>query len=104
MRFRYNSTTHVGYVFRLCHNGFITLNGRKTILFGGVSPAVRQGYNQSNIIAVVASGNQLHLYVNKQPIITVTDDTFSQGAFSLDVEDKTQPTDVTFNNAKIWQL
>jgi hypothetical protein len=52
--------------------------------FGGVSPAAHQGYNQSNILAVVANGDQFRLYVNKQPIITVTDTTFSQGLFALE--------------------
>jgi eukaryotic-like serine/threonine-protein kinase len=103
-RFRYNTTKYAGYTFRLCHDGFITLTGGGTTLFGEVSPAVHQGYNQRNTIAVLASGYQIHLYVNKQPIITITDNRFSQGAFALDVQDKTQPTAIAFNNAKIWQL
>lgn len=103
-RFRYNTTKYAGYVFRLCHDGFITLTGGSTTLFGEVSPAVHQGYNQRNTIAVLVSGYLIHLYVNKQPIITITDNSYSQGSFALDVQDKTQPTAIAFNNAKIWQL
>lgn len=103
-RFRYNPTKYAGYTFRLCHDGSITLAGGGTTLFGEISPAVRQGYNQRNTIAVLASGYQIRLYVNKQPIITITDNKFSQGTFALDVQDNTQPTAIAFNNAKIWQL
>ncbi|SRR5579884_2159059 len=104
VRFRYNAAKYVGYTFRLCHDGFIALTGGYMTLFGEVSPAVHQGYSQHNTIAVLASGDQIHLYVNKQPIITITDNKYSQGAFALDVQDNTQPTTIAFNNAKIWQL
>jgi serine/threonine protein kinase len=104
IRFRYNPTTHLGYTFRFCHDGNVSLVEQHSILYGSVSSPVRQGYNQSNIIATVARGNQIRLYINKQPIITMTDGAFSRGVFALDVQDNTQPSDVAFNNAKIWQL
>jgi len=102
--FRYNPSTHFGYTFRFCHDGNVSLVGQHGILYGAVSSAVRVGYNQSNIVAAVASGNQIRLYINKQYIITVIDDAFSQGRFALDVRANTQPTEIAFNNAKIWQL
>ncbi len=58
IRFRYNPTTHLGYTFRFCHDGNVSLVGQHGILYGSVSSAVQQGYNQSNIVATVARGNR----------------------------------------------
>jgi hypothetical protein len=104
IRFRYNPDTHLGYVFHFCHNGKISLVGQNGNLYGSVSSAVRQGYGQSNIIAAVANGNQIRLYINRQLIVAVTDGAFSQGKFCLDARANTSPTNIAYNNAKIWQL
>jgi serine/threonine protein kinase len=109
LRFRYNRNTNAGYIFRICHDGNIILsctrlNVPTVILFGAVSPAVHSNYHEKNILAVMAKGRELRLYVNKQPIVTISDNTISRGAFSLDVQATTRSTTIAFNNAKIWQL
>jgi hypothetical protein len=109
LRFRYNRNTNAGYIFRICHDRNIILsctrpNVPTAILFDAVSPAVHSNYHEKNILAVMAKGRELRLYVNKQPIVTISDNTISRGAFSLDVQAATQSTTMAFNNAKIWQL
>jgi hypothetical protein len=56
---------------------------------------------------VVAKGNSFTLYVNHQPIDTITDSTYSHGHIGLIaiVYGKGgQPTEVEFSNVKVWTL
>jgi eukaryotic-like serine/threonine-protein kinase len=70
----------------------------------GVDPAIHKGLNQPNLLAVVAVGNTIHLYVNKHEVDTVTDNTFQSGQIGLTAEESTNPTDVMFSNAMVWKL
>lgn len=109
MTFRYNSQDHSGYRFVVCANGIVRLlaypDGAhyKRLLDEPVS-AVRTGYNQTNTLAVVANGNTLDLYVNKQKIGTYIDDTLADGMFALFAAASGNSTEVTFRNANIWRL
>ena len=68
----------------------------------GSSPAIKQGLNQTNLIAVVAQGTNIALYVNHQLLGNVTDSTYSRGPVGLFAVVYTQPTEVAFSNAKVW--
>ncbi len=70
----------------------------------GPSPAIKTGYNQSNLIAVVAQGNSFDLYVNQQHIAHASDNTFSIGQIGVVASDTSKPTEVAFSNAKVWTL
>ncbi len=74
------------------------------VLKGGTSLAIKTGLNQSNIIAVVASGSDLDLYVNHQHIAYVSNSTFSQGQLGVCAEDAGNPTKVVYENAAVWTL
>jgi hypothetical protein len=109
LRFRYTRNTNAGYIFRICHDGNVILSCTRSnvpavTLFGAASPAVHSNYHEKNLLAVMAKGQEIRLYVNKQPIVTIIDNTISSGAFSLDVQAATQSTTIAFSNAKIWQL
>lgn len=49
----------------------------------GNASAIKQGINQSNVIAVVANGSSFDLYVNGQKIDSASDGTYSQGFIGL---------------------
>ncbi len=66
----------------------------------GSSPAIKQGLNQTNLIAVVAQGTNIALYVNHQLLGKVTDSTYGRGPVGLYAGVYTQPTEVAFSNAK----
>lgn len=73
-------------------------------LMNGSSAAINQGTYQTNMIAVVAQGNSITLYVNYQKIVNLTDSTFSYGKIGLAASNLTHSTEVVFSNAKVWTL
>jgi hypothetical protein len=70
----------------------------------GTSPAVKKGLNQPNLLAVVAQGSSIDLYVNGQSIVHVTDSTSSNGLIGVAADATDQPAEVAFNNARVWML
>jgi hypothetical protein len=70
----------------------------------GTSPMIKAGLNQTNVIAVVAMGNTIKLYVNHQLITEVTDNTYSQGQIGMIADPNNNPTEIVFSNAQVWTL
>ncbi len=97
------------YFFEVCQDGTylfsrypdFTGNNVKD-LAGGSSAAIVTGLNQTNVIAVVAQGSTLSIYVNKQKITSVSDSTFTHGQIGLFADASNHPTDVAFSDAKVW--
>lgn len=107
--FRAKSTASKFYVFRLESDGIYDLfvsqdNNHTTELSYGNSPAIHKYAGHSNLLAVVARGNNMYLYINKQYVSTVSDDTYKSGQIGVFAEDHTNPTDVAFSNLQIWKL
>ncbi len=73
-------------------------------LMHGSSSAINQGLNQANLIAVVAKGNSITLYVNHQSLGSVTDSTYSHGLIGFYAAVYNFPTEVVFSNARVWTL
>jgi hypothetical protein len=71
-------------------------------LAGGSSAAIATGLNQTNVIAVVAQGNTLSILVNKQKIASASDSSFSHGQIGLFADANSHPTEVAFNDARVW--
>ena len=99
------------YSFRIGQDGSYELqlhvdNSRADIrtLTSGSSSAINTGLNQANTIAVVANGNTISLYVNRQEIDSVTDSTFSHGQIGVVAYDNSNPTEVAYSNAQVWTL
>jgi hypothetical protein len=72
-----------------------------------LSDAIKQGLNQTNLIAVSAVGNTITLYINHQKLVSVNDSTYSHGQiglFATSYIDSDNPTEVAFSNAKVWTL
>jgi hypothetical protein len=60
--------------------------------------------HQPNDIGVVARGNQIKLYLNKQELTTISDGTFTSGQIGTIVYNTDGPVEAVFSNAKLWQL
>jgi serine/threonine protein kinase len=68
------------------------------------SSIFNQGLNQSNLITVIARQNTFYFYVNRQYIVNYTDSTYTSGKIGVLAHDNTQPTEVVYTNAEVWQL
>jgi hypothetical protein len=74
-------------------------------LKSGAAASFTNGIGATNTIAVVAKGDQISLYVNRELVTTVTDSTYSKGQIGFDTDLYTSQTgEVVFNNAKVWAL
>src|SRR6266487_3833668 len=107
--FRANSKATKFYVFRLESDGIYDLfvsqdNNHTTELSYGNSPAIHKYAGHSNLLTVVARGSNMYLYINKQYVSTVSDDSYKSGQIGVFAEDHTHPTDVAFSNVQVWKL
>jgi hypothetical protein len=73
-------------------------------LTNGTSAAINPGLNQINVIAVVAQGSSIMIYVNHQQLVNMTDNTFSYGKIGVAASNLGHSTEVVFSNAKVWTL
>ncbi len=107
--FRTGNTQANSYAFDATSDGFYAftvINGTNGIaLSSGPSPAIKTGLNQSNLLTVIARGNDIYLYINKQYIAKVNDSTFSSGKIGLYALSGDNPqADIAFSNAQVWKL
>jgi len=109
--FREDSTeASKAYVFTICQNGSYEVDidqgaaqAYKTIQ-SGTTTGLHKGLNQTNLVAVVAQGQNFSLYVNKQLVTTFTDNTYGSGRLGVAVGDAGNATDVSFANQRVWKL
>ncbi|GHO97764.1 hypothetical protein KSF_078120 [Reticulibacter mediterranei] len=66
--------------------------------------AIKRGANETNMMAVVAQGNQITLFVNQQQVAMVQDGSYAAGSIELVAASDKNPTEVSFQNIKIWTL
>ncbi len=107
--FRADTNTGKMYFLEVCQDGAYNLyryndftgNNSKN-LTGGSSAAIVSGLNQMNTIAVVAQGSTMSIYVNKQKIGSANDGTYSHGQIGVVADSSNNPTEVAYNNAKVW--
>jgi len=94
------------YLFEICQDGRYGLmldDAQSLIPLQDKNPAINVGLNQPNVIAVVASGKNMDLYVNQQKINSFQDGTRTKGRIGVFVDPRgTVPTEVAFSNVKIW--
>ena len=104
--FRSDSTKGNGYLFVISQDGkyglYLYAISSPSLLSSGSNAAINTGLNQSNIVAVVANGSTIDLYVNNQKIDSVNDSTYSQGQIGVSAVELNNPTEVVFSNAKVW--
>jgi hypothetical protein len=113
--FRAPHNTAGGYQFVVGQDGRYILHTwesrtNEQILVGPTfSSVIHGGLGQTNLIAVVAEGSTIRLYVNRQQIASVTDSAYSHGSIGLFADTYISPTDyhpteVVYSNAKLWVL
>jgi hypothetical protein len=106
--FRSDDAASNFYIFRAGQDGVVTFakyrNGVNTEIRHSPSLAFKQGPNQTNLLAVIAQGSHLIFYVNAQYVFDVNETTFGSGEIGLVAGSIGDPTEVVYNNAKIWVL
>ena len=111
MAIRNDESTGKVYIFEICSDGqyffykFASNNGSDAsqLQHQDSSSAINTG-NQSNWIAIVAKDSNFDLYVNGQPIDSISDYGYSQGKVGLFAFDVKNATTVTFQNATLRTL
>ena len=109
--FRVNNAGNKFYSFIVGQDGsyilglYVNTNGNYSRpLVSGTSSAIHQGLSQTNVIAVVAKGNTITLYANRQQIASVTDSNYSHGQVGVVAYPFNASTEVVYSNAKVWIL
>jgi hypothetical protein len=107
--FRSSATGNNFYYFNISKSGAYSLDvynsqGFLKTLSSGTISAFQSGLNQTNLIAVVAQGHTIDLYVNLQFIAGVSDSSYGSGQIGVVADDLGSATEVLFSNAKVWKL
>lgn len=103
------------YFFRICQNGTYLLgryDGNPSSTTSKAAPileekltpqpVIHQGLHQSNVIAIVANGGTIELWINHLHVSTVNDGTYQRGRIGLAANSFTQATEVAFSDARVW--
>ncbi len=110
--FRADEKTDQLYFFRVCQDGteglikYVdnTAGDATHLMDADNSSVVNTGVGQPNQLAVLAEGAAITLYVNGQPIGSVSDDTYARGQIALFADASNGSTEVVFSNVNIWDL
>jgi hypothetical protein len=107
---RSDTVNGTGYIFSVCQDGTYTLmrdiSPEKpiTLLPASHTSAIQTGLNQSNLIAIAIQGHDIKLYVNRQLMKNVQDESYAAGHIAFLALSKDSSTEVTYANAKLWKL
>ena len=93
-------STH--YRFRLLPNGNFDLASPSHTLVSNFNTAIREGYNQTNQLTIIAQKHTIYAYINGQLITNVNDTTANYGAVGLMANDDTNAADVRFEHIKVF--
>ncbi len=109
--FRADSALNMRYIFSIGQNGTFKLAIAQGTIITRVliqptfSQAIHRDLGRMNVIAVVARGNAILLFVNRQQVARVVDGTSSHGLLGL-VASTTVPgryvTEVVFSDVRVW--
>lgn len=100
------------YYWRVCQQGTYNLllytnntGGTAKTLLSSSIPSFHTGLNASNLLTVIAKGQSIYLYVNKQLVESINDATYLQGHLGMSADSLgSSPTDVAYTNAEVWKL
>jgi hypothetical protein len=111
--FRANGASSKYYYFRVGKDGAYdlsvshdTTSTHDQLLKSGIAPSIITiGLNQPNLIAVLASGSNLYLYVNQKFLVQVRDKTYQSGQIGVFGGDfASRSAGVAFTNVKVWKI
>lgn len=109
--FRADDVNSKFYYFRLRIDGSYRLYSYQGRL-ASQSHLLQEGYvqnfhtdlGQTNLIATIANGTNIYLYVNKQFVAGVSDTDHSYGKIGMFASASTDPTEAIFSNVQVWKL
>lgn len=110
--FRANPASNSYYAFEVCQDGSYTLSSYANnqvsggqAMMSNTSTSIKKGYNQTNVLDVVANSREIALYVNGQWIPGTNDTTYTSGGIGV-LADAVHghATDVAYSNLKVWTL
>nr|BBH92664.1 hypothetical protein KTA_08630 [Thermogemmatispora argillosa] len=99
------------YLFQIDTSGFCSLfaytgNGNEAQeLARSIALSFERGQGSTNLLALVARGSSLTLYLNHEPVIKVTDGRYRLGQVALlavPFADEGQETEVSYRHLKVW--
>jgi len=64
---------------------------------------MHSGLGQQNTMAVIADGSTMIFYINGQKIDQEQDSSYASGNVGLIADTSNNPTDVAYNNARVWK-
>ncbi len=109
--FRADPVNSKFYLFRISQSGAYDLflyvdnqGSHAKNLLSNSSSLIKMGQNQTNTITVVARGGNLYFFINSQYLDSVSNSMYSSGKIGVFGESNTNPTDVAFSTAQVWQL
>src|SRR5437763_10779368 len=108
--FRANGDNSTFYYFRIDSTGsymLIIYTGHTSpgILQAGTIPAFHKGLGKSNLLAVVANGDHISLYINHTHVTNVMESTYIQGQIGVAASTaESPPVEVVFSNARVWKF
>lgn len=105
--FRFDKIQKTRYLFFITANGFVALstdnNDSVNILWHGHPEALRPGH-QTNLLAVVAIGNMMSMYINNQMVGSIQDSTYQQGQIGVFAQGVKSGFDVIVSDVRVWTL
>ena len=112
MVFRTDGSQAKYYSFFIDSSGTYTLvtsvdntGTQDRVLHKGTSAFIKIGLNQANLLAVVARGESIYLYINQHYITSASDSTYHDGQIGVFGGDYTQaPADVVFRHLQVWKV
>ncbi|HLZ61246.1 MAG TPA: serine/threonine-protein kinase [Ktedonosporobacter sp.] len=107
--FRDDLARGTNYILVITSNGFVVLatdtpSGASYPLGPRSSSVVYTGQNQMNLLTVIARSTLIDLYINKQHIGQVNDNTSHAGRLGVVSLGGKHATDIVFSNAQVWNL
>lgn len=107
--FRANDAASKFYVFRISKDStyslFVSKDDKHSIpVIDDMSRAIKTGSSQTNILTVIAQGDTIYLYINKQFVNSVHDTSYASGEIGVFAGNTGDITDVAFKQARIWNL
>ncbi len=108
LRFRTNPQITLGYLARICQNGYIQVERKDPsglyALNTQTFTAIHREPGAYNTIAIVANHNLLQFFVNGKSILNLSDPTYASGSFQLAAVSAGGLVDVLYREVKIWTV
>ena len=110
--FRYNEDRKEGYYFALCTDQYYGIykytsqsqEGTNLIGKNKFSTFINGSSGEQNVVSVVAQGGTIVLFVNGKQLEALNDTSFSEGIIGMTASTQTKPTEIAFQDAKVWQV